>query len=305
MAGLLEGRVALVTGAGHGIGRAHALELAKHGAKVVVNDLGSSVSGEGASRDAETVVDIITARGGQAVADFGDVSDEGAASAMVQRGIEEWGRLDIVVNNAGIVRDSAIWNMSTADFDLVLGVHLRGTWLTSRAAAQHWRATAKAAGGSTYGRLINTVSGAGLLGNFGQSNYAPAKAAVMGLTLTLSVELASIGVTVNAISPGAITRLSAGTVAGATVVEADEREGYDPLGPDVSSPVVAWLASPEAAHLSGQCLKAMRDSLQVLEGWSPAATAKNGGKPWDATTLGKVVGTELYRTRAAGLSLGG
>jgi NAD(P)-dependent dehydrogenase (short-subunit alcohol dehydrogenase family) len=195
--------------------------------------------------------------------------------------------------------------MSAADFDLVLNVHLRGTWLTSRAAAQHWRATAKAGGGTTYGRLINTVSGAGLLGNFGQSNYAPAKAAIMGLTLTLSVELAGVGVTVNAISPGAITRLSAGTVKNATVVEADEREGYDPLGPDVSSPVVAWLASPEAGHLSGQCIKAMGENLQVLQGWAPATTVKSGGKPWDATTLGKVFGTQLYRTRAAGLSLGG
>jgi NAD(P)-dependent dehydrogenase (short-subunit alcohol dehydrogenase family) len=305
MAGLLEDRVALVTGAGHGIGRAHALELARQGARVVVNDLGSSVSGEGTSRDAETVVDIIKGRGGEAVADFGDVSDEAAANAMVQKGIDEWGRLDIVVNNAGIVRDAAIWNMSAADFDLVLNVHLRGSWLTSRAAAQHWRATAKAAGGTTYGRLINTVSGAGLLGNFGQSNYAPAKAAIMGLTLTLSVELAAVGVTVNAISPGAITRLSAGTVKNATVVEADEREGYDPLGPDVSSPVVAWLASPEAGHLSGQCIKAMGENLQVLQGWAPAATVKSGGKPWDATTLGKVFGTQLYRTRAAGLSLGG
>jgi NAD(P)-dependent dehydrogenase (short-subunit alcohol dehydrogenase family) len=305
MAGLLEGRVALVTGAGHGIGRAHALELATHGARVVVNDLGSSVSGEGTSRDAQTVVDIITSRGGTAVADFGDVSDEAAATAMVQRGPEEWGQLDIVVNNAGIVRDAAIWNMSAADFDLVMNVHLRGTWLTCRAAARHWRATAKANGGTTYGRVINTVSGAGLLGNFGQSNYSPAKAAIMGLTLTLNLELAGIGVTVNAISPGAITRLSAGTVKDAKVVEADEREGYDPLGPDVSSPVVAWLASPEAGHLSGQCVKAMGEDLQVLQAWASVATAKSGGRPWDATTLGKVFGTQLYRTRAAGLTIGG
>lgn len=306
MAGLLDGRVALVTGAGHGIGRAHALELARQGAKVVVNDLGTSVRGEGAGRDAEQVVDLITSGGGKAVADFGDVSDEAAAEAMVQRGIDTWGRLDIVVNNAGIVRDAAIWNMSVDDFDLVMRVHVRGTWLTSRAAARHWRAQAKADGGTTYGRVVNTVSGAGLLGNFGQSNYATAKAGIMGLTLTLSVELASIGVTVNAISPGAITRLSASTMPGANAVEADQREGgsFDPLGPDVSSPVVAWLAGPEAGYVSGQCLKAMRDSLQLMDGWSPARTVKNGGKPWDAVTLGKVVSTELFRTRAAGLSLG-
>ncbi|HVV29582.1 MAG TPA: SDR family NAD(P)-dependent oxidoreductase [Mycobacteriales bacterium] len=307
MSQLLEGRVALVTGAGHGIGRAHALELARHGARVVVNDLGGSVSGEGAGRDAQTVADIITARGGEAVADFGNVADEAAADAMVARGIEQWGRLDIVVNNAGIVRDRAIWNMDVADFDLVMNVHVRGSWLTSRAAARHWRAVAKEAGGTTYGRVINTVSGAGLLGNFGQSNYATAKAGIMGLTLTLSLELAGIGVTVNAISPGAITRLSATTMPGATPREADEREGeeFDPLGPGVSSPIVAWLASPEAERVSGQCLRAMREDLQLLKGWSAAAAASNGGKAWDAAKVGRTIDTQLFGTRAAGLSLGG
>jgi NAD(P)-dependent dehydrogenase (short-subunit alcohol dehydrogenase family) len=305
MAGLLEGKVALVTGAGHGIGRAHALELAKHGAKVVVNDLGSNANGEGSGRDADVVVDIIKNRGGEAVADYGDVSDEAAAEAMVQAGIDAFGRFDILVNNAGIVRDAAIWNMSAADFDLVLRVHLRGSWLTSRAAARHWRADAKAAGGKTYGRIINTVSGAGLLGNFGQTNYSPAKAGIMGLTLTTSLELASTGVTVNAISPGAVTRLSAGVSGGAAPQEADERESdYDPLGPDIASPVVAWLASPEAGYVSGQCLRAIGDDLQVLTGWSRAGAAKSKGKAWDATKLGQVAATQLFGTRAAGLSLG-
>jgi NAD(P)-dependent dehydrogenase (short-subunit alcohol dehydrogenase family) len=306
MPGLLEGKVALVTGAGHGIGRAHAVELARHGATVVVNDLGGSVSGEGSGRDAEVVVDVIKNRGGLASPDFGDVSDEAAVEAMVKGAIDTHGRLDIVVNNAGIVRDAAIWNMSLADFEAVMAVHVRGTWLTSRAAARFWRADAKAHG-STYGRIINTVSGAGLLGNFGQSNYATAKAAVMGLTLTTSVELASTGVTVNAISPGAITRLSAATVPGAVAVEADEREAgsYDPLGPDVSSPVVAWLASPEAAHVSGQCLRAMKDDLQLMAGFTAVRSVSNRGKGWDATKLGQIAGTQLFGTRAAGLSLGG
>ncbi len=147
MPGLLDGKIALVTGAGHGIGRGHALELAKHGATLIVNDLGSSVS------------------------------DEAQATGMVQQAIDEYGRLDILVNNAGIVRDRAIWNMSADDFDLVMNVHVRGTWLTCRAAAQHWRERAKSGGGSVYGRIINTTSGAGLLGNFGQTNYATAKAA--------------------------------------------------------------------------------------------------------------------------------
>jgi NAD(P)-dependent dehydrogenase (short-subunit alcohol dehydrogenase family) len=300
--GLLDGRVVLVTGAGHGIGRAHALELAAQGAKVVVNDLGTSVHGDGTGRDAEQVVALIESRGGTAVADFGDVSDESAANVMVQRGIESWGRLDGVVNNAGIVRDAAIWNMSAADFDLVMGVHVRGTWLTCRAAAQHWRAQAKSEG-ETYGRIVNTVSGAGLLGNFGQSNYATAKAAIMGLTLTLSLELQSIGVTVNAISPGAITRLSA-TAGVGTPREADEQEGHDPMGPAVASPVVAWLLSPQAGYVSGQCIRAVREDLQVLAGWTPGRGVRSDGDAWDPAKLGRIMAVQLFETQARGLSLG-
>src|ERR1039458_8817906 len=173
MAALLEGRTALVTGAGHGIGQAHALELARHGARVVVNDLGSSVSGQGSGRDADRVVDAIDAigaMGGPAVADYGDVGDEADAEAMVARAVDAWGRLDILVNNAGIVRDRAIWNMEADDFDAVMRVHVRGSWLTSRAVARHWRQRAKS-GEAVAGRVINTTSGAGLQGNFGQSNY--------------------------------------------------------------------------------------------------------------------------------------
>ena len=175
---LLAGKVALVTGAGHGIGRAHALELARHGARIVVNDLGSNAHGAGSGRDADVVVDLIRSRGGEAVGDYGDVGDEASADAMVARGIDEWGACDIVVNNAGIVRDKVVWNMTADEFDLVIRVHVRGSWLTSRAAARHWRAVAKAGDGTAYGRIINTTSGAGLLGNFGQTNYATAKAAL-------------------------------------------------------------------------------------------------------------------------------
>src|ERR1700727_2734738 len=213
MGSLLQRQVARVAGAVHGIGRAHALELASHGAPVVVNDLGWSVAGEGAGRDADVVVRIIEGRGGKAIADYGDVGDEAQVEAMVARAFDEFGHLDIVVNNAGIVRDRAIWNMDVADYDLVMRVHVRGTWLVSRAAARHWRALSKQKGGPIYGRLINTISGAGLQGNFGQSNYATAKAAIVGMTQTLGLELASIGVTANAVEPGGLTRLSA-TVGG-------------------------------------------------------------------------------------------
>ncbi len=307
MTRLLEGKVALVTGAGHGIGRGHALELARQGAKVVVNDLGGSVKGEGVGRVAEEVCGLIRARGGEAVPDFGDVGDEAQAEAMVKRAFDSFGKIDIIVNNAGIVRDRTIWNMSADDFDLVMRVHLRGTWLTSRAASRIWRERAKAEGGRVFGRIINTTSGAGLLGNFGQSNYATAKAAIVGLTLTLSIELASIGVTVNVIGPGAITRLSSGAAGGAPPKEADElAEGeWDPLGPGVSSPLVAWLASEEAAYVSGQCIRIMRDKIFWMQGWTEVKTISNGNKPWKAEELGKTLSADLFGVRAAGLRLGG
>jgi NAD(P)-dependent dehydrogenase (short-subunit alcohol dehydrogenase family) len=307
MSSLLQAKVALVTGAGHGIGRAHALELAKHGATVVVNDLGSSVSGEGSGRDADEVVAIIAARGGKAVADYGDVGDEDDAEAMVARAFDEFGHLDIVVNNAGIVRDRAVWNMTAQDFDLVMRVHVRGTWLVSRAVARRWRAIAKSDGGSVYGRIINTTSGAGLLGNFGQTNYGTAKAAIAGLTQTLSLELASIGVTVNAISPGGLTRLS-GTISGAeAVAEPDERPAgeFDPKDPSLASPVVAWLASGEAGHVSGQVIRAIGGELSLMQGWAKGATISSGGKRWDASKLGQVMATEIFQTRAPGLRLSG
>ncbi len=301
---LLDGKIALVTGAGHGIGRGHALELAKHGATVIVNDLGSNVSGEGAGRDADVVVGIIQERGGIASANYGNVADETDANAMVQQAIDEYGRLDILVNNAGIVRDRVIWNMTVQDFDLVMNVHVRGTWLTSRAAAQHWRDAAKGAGGIAYGRIINTTSGAGLLGNFGQTNYGTAKAAIVGMTLTLNLELARLGVTANCIGPGGITRISAG-LTGASIREPDEIpvDEFDPMDPSLCCPVVAWLASPEAGHVSGQVIRAMGEKIFLMGGWTEDKIISNGGKRWDAITLGNVMATQVFGTRAAGLTL--
>ncbi|MER6972154.1 SDR family NAD(P)-dependent oxidoreductase [Nocardioides sp. NPDC000445] len=306
MSGLLEGKVALVTGAGHGIGRGHALELAKQGATVIVNDLGTSLDGEGTGKVADEVVQIIKDRGGSAVPDFSDVGDEAAVEETVARAYEQLGRLDIVVNNAGIVRDKAIWNMSVDDFDLVMRVHVRGTWLTSRAVAKRWRAESKVSGGPVYGRIINTTSGAGLLGHFGQTNYSAAKAAIVGLTQTLSLELASIGVTVNAISPGGRTRMSASMPGSAPAIEPGElaEDEFDPKDPSLGSPVVAWLASPEAGHVSGQVIRAVGENISLLKAWSPVATVSNGGKRWDADKLGIVLGTDIFGSRAAGLRLG-
>jgi NAD(P)-dependent dehydrogenase (short-subunit alcohol dehydrogenase family) len=307
MPGLLEGKAVLITGAGHGIGRGHALELAKHGASVVVNDLGTSVRGEGSGRDAEQVVDIIRKRGGTAVADFGDVGDEAQAEAMVERCIKEFGQIDVLVNNAGIVRDRMVWNMEADDFDLVMRVHVRGTWLTSRAAARHWRQRAKANGGKVFGRIINTTSGAGLVGNVGQSNYATAKAAIVGMTLTMSLELASIGVTVNALGPGGLTRITATMPGRPAPVEPDElpEDTFDPMDPTLGSPVVAWLASDEAHYVSGQVIRALGEHIHLMRGWTEERTVSNGGKRWDANKLGSLLETDLFRTRAAGLRLGG
>ncbi|MCZ4506669.1 SDR family NAD(P)-dependent oxidoreductase [Streptomyces sp. ActVer] len=306
MPGLLDGKVAIVTGAAHGIGRGHALELAKQGAAVVVNDLGTTISGDGSGRDADVVVDIIRSRGGRAIADYGDVGDEDQVEALVDRAWTEYGRVDILVNNAGIVRDRAIWNMPVADFDLVMRVHVRGTWLACRSVARRWRTNAKASTGTTYGRIINTVSGAGLLGHFGQSNYATAKSAIAGLTLTLSLELASIGVTVNAIGPGGLTRLSA-SGKDDVVPEPDERpeDSFDPLDASLCSPVVAWLASEQASQISGQVIRAIGDKIYLMGGWTEDAVACSNERRWDATRLGEVFGTEIFGTRARGLRLGG
>ena len=300
--GMLDGKVAIVTGAGHGIGRGHAMELAKHGAKVVVNDLGGSVKGEGQGRDADLTVAIVTERGGEAVGNYEDVADHEGAGRMVQQAIDEFGRLDVLVNNAGIVRDSAIWNMTEADFDAVLRVHVKGTWSPCHWAARHWRERAKA-GESFTGRIINTTSGAGLVGNFGQSNYATAKAAIAGLTQTLSLELFKLGVTVNCVGPAAATRIT-GTMPGAPeVIEADDvpDDEWNRMDPAVSSPLVAWLASDESQLVTGQVIRAVAENIILMKGWADGPSMSNGEKRWDATTLGARLASDVFGTRAPGL----
>ena len=300
---LLDGKVAIVTGAGHGIGRAHALELAKHGARVVVNDLGTSVSGDGADQKAaDLTVELVARRGGTAVASYDDVADYDGAGRLVAQAVEAYGQLDVLVNNAGIVRDTAIWNMTEADFDAVLRVHLKGSWAPAHHAARHWRARAQA--GETFtGRVINTTSGAGLVGNFGQTNYATAKAGIAGLTQTLSLELYKLGVTVNAVGPAAATRIT-GTMPGApAVIEADEvpDDEWNRMDPAVSSPLVAWLASDESQHITGQVIRAVAEDIVWMRGWSEGPTISNGGRRWDATTLGQQLATDVFGTRAPGL----
>ena len=302
MARLLQDKVAVVTGAAHGIGRGHALELARHGARVVVNDLGTSVRGEGTGRDADDVVELIRKNDGAAVADYSDIADEEQAGQLIDRAVERFGRVDVLVNNAGIARDKAVWNMSAADFDAVMRVHVRGAWLLTHLAAQHWRARSQA-GESVVGRIINTTSGAGLSGNFGQSNYASAKAAIVGLTLTTSLELYRYGVTVNAIGPGGMTRLTATMAAGQQAFEPDELAAgeYHPMDPAGSSPVVAWLASDEAQHVTGQVIRVIHDKIHLMGGWYEKESVSNGGARWDAATLGRIMATDVFHTRAPGL----
>ncbi len=300
--GMLDGKVAIVTGAGHGIGRGHALELASHGARVVVNDLGGSVTGEGTGRDADLTVDLVVERGGEAAANYEDVADHEGAGRMIAQAVDAFGRLDVLVNNAGIVRDSAIWNMSEADFDAVLRVHVKGTWAPCHWAARHWRERSQS--GETFtGRIINTTSGAGLVGNFGQSNYATAKAAIAGLTQTLSLELGRVGVTVNCVGPAAATRIT-GTMPGAPqVIEAnDVPEGdWNRMDPSVSSPLVAWLACDESQHVTGQVIRAVAEDIVLMQGWSEGPSINNGAKRWDATKLGMQLATDVFHTRAPGL----
>jgi NAD(P)-dependent dehydrogenase (short-subunit alcohol dehydrogenase family) len=300
--GLLDGKIAIVTGAGHGIGRGHAMELAKQGARVVVNDLGSSVGGEGASKDADLTVEIIESRGGVAAANYEDVADHEGAGRMVTQAVDTWGKLDILVNNAGIVRDGAIWNMSVADFDAVMRVHVRGTWSPSHWAARHWRQRSKN-GESFTGRIINTTSGAGLHGNFGQTNYATAKAAIAGLTQTLSLELHRLGVTVNAVGPAGATRITATMPGAPPVIEPDDLadDEWNPMDPAGASPLVAWLASDEAQHVTGQVIRAVGEKIVWMKGWCDGPSISNGGMRWDATTLGGRLNTDVFGTRAPGL----
>jgi NAD(P)-dependent dehydrogenase (short-subunit alcohol dehydrogenase family) len=300
--GLLDGRVAIVTGAGHGIGRGHALELAKEGARVLVNDLGSSLQGEGRGKDADLTVEIIRSRGGEAAANYDDVADFEAAGRMVRRAIDELGRLDILVNNAGIARDATIWKMTEDDWDKVIRVHLKGTFAPTHHAVTHWRDRNKAGEDVSSGRIINTTSGAGLSGNFGQANYTTAKAGIAAFTMTVSLEVFKMGVTCNAIGPAGATRMAASIPgAGIEAREPDEFDEWDPMDPSLSSPVVAWLASDKAGHVTGQVIRAVRDEIVHMVPWSNGDSVRKPGARWEAVELSGVMNADIFHSRAPGL----
>jgi NAD(P)-dependent dehydrogenase (short-subunit alcohol dehydrogenase family) len=275
--GLFDGKVAIVTGAGRGIGRAEALLLASEGARVVVNDLGGGAGGEGADQaPAQQVVDEITAAGGQAVANHGSVASFADAEAMINTAVETFGGLNILINNAGILRDAMSFSMTEDEWDIVIDVHLKGHFAGMHFAGQYWRAQSKATGGPVDAVIVNTASESGLYGNAAQANYAAAKAGIASMTIVIARELERYGVRVNAIAPVARTRL---TEAMAGDYMTPKEGDFDRFAPDNVAAVAAWLASPLTAGMSGQVVKVQGGVVQLLEGWRPLTEA-TADKPW-------------------------
>jgi NAD(P)-dependent dehydrogenase (short-subunit alcohol dehydrogenase family) len=263
---LLTDRVVVVTGGGRGIGRQHCLELGRQGATVVVVDPGVGIRGETTDEDpADLVAGEIKAAGGKAFPLKASVSSWSECKAIVEATLERCGRLDAVVNNAGILRDRMITSMDEEDFDSVIGVHLKGTFAMIKHACDHWRATAKA-GGDSSGHIVNTTSGAGLNGNIGQANYAAAKAGIVALTLVTALEMARYDVTCNAISPLAATRMTTGVLAAPPPPDSSDT-AFDPLHPGTTSPLVAYLASPASSWLSGQVFRVEGNTVIRMQGW--------------------------------------
>ncbi len=276
-----DGRVALVTGAGRGIGREHAILLASTGAKVVVNDLGGATDGEGSDdTPAQSVVAEIEAMGGEAVVNGGNVAVMADAEAMVQQAIDTFGGLDILINNAGILRDRMIFSMSEGDWDAVINVHLKGTFAPSNAAAKYWRERSKA-GEENDARIINTTSPSGIYGNIGQTNYGAAKAGIAAFSHIAAQELVRYGVTVNCIAPAAYTRMTADLPGFSEATE----EQQEKMGPRWIANVVTWLASPAASGVTGRCFDVVGDRIGIAEGWVLGPQAQQTEDPEGLTDV--------------------
>lgn len=286
MSGICEGRVVIVTGAGRGIGRGHALEYARQGAKVVVNDLGNDRdgSGDGSVGPADAVVEEIRALGGEAVANGDDVADWEGAGRLIQRAVDAFGRLDVLVNNAGILRDRMFVNTSVEEWDAVIRVHLRGHFCPARHAAGYWRERAKA-GEMHDARIINTSSASGLQGSVGQANYAAAKAGIAALTLVQAAELHRYGVTANAIAPIARTRMTESVFP--EMMKRPE-SGFDAMDADNVAPLVTWLGSAAAREVTGRVFEVSGGWISVADGWR-RGPMEDRGRRLDPAEVGDMV----------------
>ena len=296
--GLLDGRVVIVTGAGGGIGRAHALAFAAEGARVVVNDIGVGLDGSpaGGGSAAQGVVDEITAAGGEAVTSGANVADWAQAEGLIQTAVDSFGGLDVLVNNAGIVRDRMFANTSEEEFDAVTAVHLKGHFATMRHAAAYWRGLVKEGNASPddlNARIINTSSGAGLQGSVGQANYSAAKAGIAALTLVAAAEMGRYGVTVNAIAPSARTRMTETVFAEMMATQDAE---FDAMAPENISPLVVWLGSVESRDVTGRMFEVEGGIVRVAEGWAHGPQVDKGAR-WDPAELGSVVADLLGKAR--------
>ncbi|KJF24020.1 short-chain dehydrogenase [Rhodococcus sp. ACPA4] len=294
MSGLVDGRVVIITGAGRGIGRAHALAFAAEGAKVVVNDIGAGADGSATGESpAEQVVAEIIAAGGEAVVNGDDVADWAGAENLIKTAIDNFGRLDVLVNNAGFLRDRMLVGMSEAEWDAVTRVHLKGHFAPLRHAAAYWRAEAKA-GNPIDARIINTSSGAGLQGSIGQGNYAAAKAGIAEMTIQAAAEFKNYGVSVNAIAPSARTRMTVGAGGAMAEMMAAPEEGFDAMAPENVSPLVVWLGSAESKDVTGRVFEIEGGKITVAEGWRHGPSEDKGDR-WDPKEIGPVVASLLEK----------
>jgi len=294
MTGICDGRVVIVTGAGRGIGRAHALAFAAEGAHVVVNDIGAELDGSGGSTSpAQDVVAEIEAAGGRAVVNGDDIADWAGAERLVGMAVEVFGGLDVVVNNAGFVRDRMFVSCSEEEWDAVVRVHLKGHFCVSRHAAAWWRDQSKA-GAPVDARIVNTSSGAGILGSVGQSAYSSAKAGIATLTLVQAAELGRYGVTANAIAPAARTRMTEGVFADMMATVGDDQ--FDAMDPANVSPLVVWLGSAASAGVTGQMFEVEGGKIGIAEGWHHGPTVDNGAR-WAPADVGPAVESLLAETR--------
>jgi NAD(P)-dependent dehydrogenase (short-subunit alcohol dehydrogenase family) len=280
---ICDDRVVVVTGAGRGLGRAHALDLAENGAKLVVNDLGVARDGSAGADDAASEVAAeIRALGGQAIANGADVADPDQVAEMIGAAIDKWGRLDALVCNAGFLRDRMLANMSVEEWDSVTRVHLRGHFVPSRCAIEHWRERSKA-GENVHASLINTTSGAGLMGSVGQGNYAAAKAGIACLTMQQAAEWGRYGVWVNAVAPDARTRMTAGVF-----YEEDSPQGWDDKDPANASPLVSWMVSVQC-DVSGRVFEVSAGQLNVCDGWQHGPVESVGDRKMTVSEAGELV----------------